>query len=80
MKNSFNFVIFTLFMTSVSQKTYAYLDPGTGSMIIQLLIGIVAATLFFIKQYWQLLKNFVKNLTKGLWKKSKKGSEDKIQH
>jgi hypothetical protein len=31
---------------------FAYLDPGTGSMIVQLLVGGVAAAAVTAKLYW----------------------------
>ena len=34
---------------------YAYLDPGTGSMIVQLLLGGVAGALVIGKLYWARL-------------------------
>jgi hypothetical protein len=38
----------------------AYLDPGTGSMILQAIIGAVAGALIVIKLYWYKLTNFFK--------------------
>lgn len=38
----------------------AYLDPGTGSMILQAVIGTVAGALIVIKLYWYKLVNFFK--------------------
>ena len=35
---------------------YAYLDPGTGSIIIQSLIAALAAGFYIIKMYWYRLK------------------------
>lgn len=32
---------------------FAYLDPGTGSMLVQLLVGGVAAIGVAAKLYWQ---------------------------
>jgi hypothetical protein len=32
---------------------WAYLDPGTGSMILQLLLGGVAGLVIIVKLYWQ---------------------------
>jgi hypothetical protein len=37
---------------------FAYLDPGTGSMIIQLLLGGVAGAMVVGKLYWQRFKSF----------------------
>lgn len=31
----------------------AYLDPGTGSFIIQIIIAALAGTLFTLKIYWK---------------------------
>lgn len=35
---------------------YAYLDPGTGSVIIQAVIGVIAGVLITLKIYWYKLK------------------------
>jgi len=37
---------------------FAYLDPGTGSMIVQLLLGGIAGALVVGKLYWQRFKGF----------------------
>jgi hypothetical protein len=37
---------------------YAYLDPGTGSMILQLLLGGVAGLVVIFKMYWARIKEF----------------------
>jgi hypothetical protein len=34
----------------------AYLDPGSGSMLLQVIIGAVAAGLLSIKMFWHSLK------------------------
>lgn len=36
----------------------AYLDPGTGSMIIQLLLGGIAGAMVVGKLYWHRFKSF----------------------
>ena len=35
---------------------YAYLDPGTGSVIIQVLVGTLVGVGIALKIYWQKLK------------------------
>ena len=35
----------------------AYIDPGSGSLLVQALIGGVLAGLHVIKLYWQKLKS-----------------------
>lgn len=42
---------------------HAYLDPGTGSMIIQLLIGAIVGGLVTLKIYWGKLKGFINRST-----------------
>ena len=34
---------------------YAYLDPGTGSMVLQLLLGGAVGALAILKLYWSRL-------------------------
>jgi len=41
---------------------YAYIDPGTGSYIIQIVIAGFVAVSFMIKIYWQKIKGFVSRL------------------
>lgn len=45
---------FVLFMSLV-QNSYAYLDPGTGSYFIQILIAALLGGLFLIKSFWKNL-------------------------
>jgi len=37
---------------------FAYLDPGTGSIILQGLIAALAAAGFVMKAYWYKIKSF----------------------
>ncbi len=39
--------------------SYAYLDPGTGSIILQALLGFFAAAGATIVLYWKKLKSFL---------------------
>ncbi len=43
---------------ALTEPAYAYLDPGTGSMILQGMLGAVAAGLYVIKLRWSQLKAF----------------------
>lgn len=40
----------------------AYLDPGTGSFILQALIGVILGGLLTLKMYWRRLKGFASTL------------------
>lgn len=43
---------------SFSQQASAYLDPGTGSMILQGIIAGIAVVGFTIKSYWYKIRGF----------------------
>ena len=45
-----------LLSTFVSSEAYAYIDPGSGSMIFQMLIGVLVGVGITIKIYWTRLK------------------------
>lgn len=51
--------ILTACIAAFPSAAYAYLDPGTGSMILQLIIGGVAGAMVVLKLYWHKLKQFV---------------------
>ena len=44
---------------AVSTPAYGYIDPGTGSLIIQGLIGTIAALSVTAKVYWHKIKIFL---------------------
>ena len=52
--------IFVAFMLSLlwSQSALAYLDPGSGSAIISLIIGFFVAIGVLIKTFWYKIKSF----------------------
>lgn len=39
-----------------------YLDPGSGSFILQILIATLVGGLFVIKMYWKRITDFFRNL------------------
>ncbi len=43
-------------------QAHAYLDPATGSMIIQAVLAVVAAAAVSIGIYWARVKVFLSNL------------------
>ena len=52
-------VVFCCFLCW-SQNSFAYIDPGTGSLILQGIIAGIAMGLYTIKLYWYKLKNIFK--------------------
>ena len=57
------FLILTLIcILGWTPDAQAYFDPGTGSMVLQLLIASVLGFVFTMKIYWEKFKNFFKKL------------------
>jgi hypothetical protein len=52
-------VLSLLLLPSIAQ---AYLDPGTGSYVLQLLLGTVLGGLFALGVFWRRVVAFIKRL------------------
>ena len=56
---------------------YAYLDPGTGSIILQAIIGFLAASVTAISIYWSKFKSLISKIfNKREREKDKSNSDD----
>ena len=55
------------------EETHPYLDPGTGSIMIQLLIAIFVGGLVAIRIFWTKIRTKFK----GLFRRGKKHEETK---
>ena len=40
----------------------AYIDPGSGSFILQILLGLILGSLFALKMFWRNVKYFILNI------------------
>ena len=49
--------MFMVFFGVYVKSAYAYVDPGTGSIITQMLVGALIAMGIGIKVYWYKLKD-----------------------
>lgn len=58
---NFFFIILLLFF--YSSNAYAYLDPGSGGIILQAIFGIIAGIVTFYYFLKQKVKNFFKKIT-----------------
>ena len=65
------FIILTSSIFSSIYPTYAfaYIDPGTGSIILQAIIAFIAGVIAYISFFWIKLKNKIKNFIQKLKKK-----------
>ena len=60
--NSKRMYIFIGLLTVPSASAFAYVDPGTGSMALQFLIGGIFAAALTIKTYYYKIKSTLANL------------------
>jgi hypothetical protein len=66
------FVLLDAFHITFHHKLCAYLDPGTGSIIIQVVIAGLFGAIFVIKLSWIKIKNLFKKLFSADSKAEKK--------
>lgn len=50
--------IFSFLFLILPPKVYAYLDPGSGSYLIQIIVASLAGVGYFVKSNWQAIKRF----------------------
>ena len=53
--------VVAIYMISIS-PAYAYLDPGTGSLIIQMAIAGLLGFIYTLKIYWSNFKTFINRM------------------
>lgn len=51
---------------SVSGNAHAYLDPGSGSFILQMLIAGLLGAIFTVKMWYAAVKIYIANIIKHL--------------
>ena len=51
-------IIVTLLVLGFATPAHAYLDPGTGSMLLSLIVGVVASAWFAFKGFFYKIKNY----------------------
>jgi len=65
------FMVFFLSSLFFSPNSYAYLDPGSGSYLLQIIIAALLSASFVIKAFWKRIILFFSGLF------SKKGRDGK---
>jgi hypothetical protein len=43
-----------------AQPAHAYVDPGSASFFVQILIGSLLGAVFAVKPYWKNLKEYIR--------------------
>lgn len=62
MKKSILIIFYIGIFISLTSQAHAYLDPGTGSMMLQIVIASLIGGLFALKGYWSRIKSFFSNI------------------
>ena len=60
----FKIIFLTSLILILNTNAYAYIDPGLGSILLQSIIGAIAAFSLTIKIYWHKIKSFLKKKKK----------------
>lgn len=55
-------VVPALFLLDLPGETHFYIDPGTGSIVLQAVIGGLLAALVALKLFWNQIKAFLGRL------------------
>ena len=64
--SSIQFLLLGLIFFIASTKTaHAYLDPGTGSYILQILAAGILGGLFAVKTFWHQITTFLMDIFSG---------------
>ena len=56
--------ISTIINSTIFETGNAYLDPGSGSFILQLILASLMGALFMLGMYWKKVKAYFKKLIK----------------
>ena len=57
-----SFVMITAaFLILYPETAAAYLDPGTGSMVVQMIVGAIAGVGITLKLYWHKIARFFRS-------------------
>jgi hypothetical protein len=67
--STLSFCILLLFCN----KAYAYVDPGTGSYILQIVIAGFISAAFMLKLFWRRIQLFISN---SILRKNSRGKDD----
>lgn len=54
--------LFAVLAAMLPRSAHAYLDPGTGSYILQILVAALFGSLFALKMYWNNVTGFLRNM------------------
>jgi len=79
MKKIINSAVFAGMLTAVvfPPQAFAYLDPGTGSYVLQIAAAVFFGGIFVVKTFWNRITMFISGIFGGKGKKSSEKSSEK---
>lgn len=66
MKAIFAMLVFVAVMPKI---VWAYLDPGSGSYLLQMILGVVLGGVYFFRNSLKILKDKIASFVKKVFKK-----------
>ncbi len=66
MKLIFGMLVFAAVMPKI---VWAYLDPGSGSYLLQMILGVVFGGVYFFRNSLKILKDKIASFVKKIFKK-----------
>jgi len=60
------FLLTAFLLMATTKEAHAYIDPGTGSLVIQILLATVFGSLFMIKVFWRRLTGQLSRILKKI--------------
>jgi hypothetical protein len=73
MRSSLVALVLLLAALSIPSTAYAYVDPGTGSYFLQILLAGLLGAAFAVRFYWRRIKSFLSGTVFG----RNKGEEER---
>ena len=78
MKHAHKIVLFLALLSLIfPTQVHAYLDPGTGSYLLQIMTAALFGGAFLVKTWWKDIKLFFTKLTSRKDKNSEKNADKK---
>ena len=59
------FLAFLIYYFTAESNAYAYLDPATGSIVIQYIVAGLVTCMAFMKNFWVKFKYFFNKIIKS---------------
>lgn len=63
------FLMFAAILVSLSSNAYAYIDPGTGALLWQLLLSALFGAMFFIRNVRTTIRTTISRIWNSIVKK-----------